>query len=146
MVKNWNWLREILRVITHRKLQGSVKALNRVKEGKLAKFFALQLVLGNSPKLGQQPKFGWANFFQILAGPNFWLGQFFTLFGWAIVWLLAQFWLGQFWRTGIMARPFWLGLWLGHRLAQPNFFFHFGWANNGPAKWAFPQNLLQRVH
>ena len=102
-------------------------------------------MLGKSPKLGQQPKFGWANFFQILAGPIFstlwlgqnlagpimagplfWLGQFFPLFGWAKVWLLAQFWLGQ------VAGPYfgWANfagqvLWLGH----------FGWANGWVIDW-----------
>ena len=57
-------------------------------------------------------------------------------------WKLCEGRLGKICSVGEL----WLKIWLGHRLAQPNFFFHFGWANNGPAKWAFPQNLLQRVH
>ena len=39
-------------------------------------------VLGKSQKLGQQPKIGWANFFELLAGPKFdWANFFHFLLG-----------------------------------------------------------------
>ena len=43
---------------------------------------------------------GWANFFQILAGPKFdW-----AIYGWAKFWL-AKFWLAKFWLGQILAGP-----------------------------------------
>jgi hypothetical protein len=63
-------------------------------------FMRLQFTsVGEKPKLGQQPKFGWANFFQILAGPKFdwaiygwanFAGQVLGLghFGWAYGWVI----------------------------------------------------------
>ena len=112
------------------------------------------LVLGKSPKLGQQPKlaqpnFGWANFFQILAGPKFdwaiygwakfWLGQFFPQYGWAKIWL-GQLWLGHFFGWAnffhFLAGPkfgcwpsFGWAKWLGHILAGPILLDrYYGWA------------------
>ena len=83
--------------------------------------------------------FGWANFFQILAGPKFdwaiygwakfWLGQFFPHYGWAKIWL-GQLWLGHFFgwanffhflagpKFGCWPSFGWAIFWLGH----------FGWA------------------
>ena len=126
-------------------------------------FWSYFLVLGKSPKLGQQLKFGWANFF-----PNFglakirlnhlWLGQFFPLFCWAKAWLLVQFLLGQSLAAGpVLAGPL---------LAQPKilpshncpsqiyfhffffaqpFFFSFGWAKNScgwPSQTGFSPTLV----
>ena len=71
-------------------------------------------MLGKSPKLGQQPKFGWANFFQILAGPKFGWANY----GW------AKFWLGQ-----ILAGPNFGWANFFHIMAGPKF----GWADYG---WA----------
>ena len=114
------------------------------KTGPAAKIGPAKIWLGQfSPNFGWAnffhimagPKFGWANYGwgkflagPIMAGPNFWLGQFFLLFGWAKVWLLAQFWLGHFlagpilldryYGWAILAGPFWLGLWLGHRFQE----------------------------
>ena len=75
----------------------------------------LEIVLGKSPKLGQQPK---------LAQP---------IFGWAIYgW--AKFWLGHLWLGQILAGPFMAGpifstLWLGHILAGPILLDrYYGWA------------------
>ena len=82
-----------------------------------------------------EPKFDWDKF---LAGPIFstlrlgqhfaWpfiagtimLGQFFRLFGWAKVSLLAHFWLCQFCWTVILE-----GLFLAD---SAKLFFQFGWA------------------
>jgi hypothetical protein len=85
------------------------------------------LVLGKSPKLGQQPKlaqpkfdwaiYGWANFFHLwlghrLAQPNF----FFTLAG------------------PLFAQPIFSKYLLRHSLTGPKM------AAARPAKWAFPQH------
>jgi hypothetical protein len=101
-----------------------------------------KLVLGKSPKLGQLwlANYGWPIF------STFWLGQSLAAgpyFGWA----------------NFAGQVLWLGLWLGHRLAQPKIWPSHNWPSQiffkcwlghsltgpkmaaaGPAKWAFPQH------
>ncbi len=80
-------------------------------------------------------------------GDHLWLGQFFPLLGWAKVWLLAQFWLGQVAGPILLDRYYgWAilaGLMAGSSIGPAKFFFTLAgpkMAAAGPAKWAFPQH------
>ena len=76
------------------------------------------IVLGKSPKLGQQPKlaqpnFGWANFFHNMAGPKFGWANY----GWATFLagpIFSTFWLGQSLAAGpVLAGPILLDRYYG---------------------------------